>query len=692
MSDALVVATLKKLAVKIQKFDKQQFITNVFYKDSALEVEFRNGFRQRFVLDVPAILNDNVNEELIKRIDILDKKVKQGNLVKKVKTELENIKQSLTEQLEERLQDIANIPTVTPIREEEVVRELEEKLLKILQEAVAQEFSRLEFPTPKDGKDGRDGQDAKDIDVEALTRELHQYILANIPSVRDGKDGRDGRDAEPIPLDAIKEELQEYIIANIPSVRDGKDGRDANEKQITASLEEKLKQLVAENYDRLQIFIKDLISESSKELTESLSSYRQEESSKIKILINDLSTSYKEELQGYAQNLIKQGFAKLPKAKDGKDGADGRDGKDADIDVIIASVNQKVAMLVDKTAEALQEQVNSAVTELIEVAKKAKGRKGDKGDSIKGDKGDRGNGVKSAEIDQLGDLIITTDERAINAGRVSTRNFYGGVGLSSSDISNISAYTNSKPTLFDLGGLKKGSRFKNVDLRELFTKLLYGFEFPEFSSFSVSYNNTPISNKVEVGYTLQAGEYVFDWLITNPELLEEQSITIEQDGAVLTEKLDNVPPVAIELEELKKDEPASVNFLISAFDTTGVSFTKSVTLSFLYRIYYGEYTEDITDWVLDTNANPLSILRAKELVGNILGEYYFQGVGYKWFCYPESLGENYVFYEISSDVALVFDEVKKITITNEYGLSINYNCYRTLHEIHEEFVMGIKNG
>jgi hypothetical protein len=48
MSDALVVATLKKLAEKIQKFDKQQFITDIVYKDSTLEVEFRNGFKQKF--------------------------------------------------------------------------------------------------------------------------------------------------------------------------------------------------------------------------------------------------------------------------------------------------------------------------------------------------------------------------------------------------------------------------------------------------------------------------------------------------------------------------------------------------------------------------------------------------------------------------------------------------------------------
>src|SRR5574343_110056 len=692
MSDALVVATLGKIAKKLQKFDKQQFITNTVYKNSALEVEFRNGFKQRFSLDIPAILNDNVNEELIKRIDILDKKVKQRNSSKKVKTELENIKQSLTKKLEERLQDIGNVPTATAIREEEVVRELEEKLLKILQEQVQKEFSRLKIPVPKDGKDGRDGQDAKDIDVEALTRELQQYILANIPSVRDGIDGQDGKDAEAIPLDAIKEELQEYILANIPDVKDGKDGRNADHQQITAILEEKLKQHAREDYDKLQVSIHDLIAASSKELNASLSSDLQEETAKIKSLINDLSTSYKEELQGYTQNLIKQGFAKLPKAKDGKDGADGQDGRDANIDLIVASVNQKVTTLVDKAAEALQEQVNSAVTELIAVAEKTKGKKGDKGDkgdSIKGDKGDRGNGIKSAEIDQLGDLIITTDERIINAGRVGIKNFYGGGGGGSRE--SVS-YTNSKPMPFKLGGLPKGTRFKNTDFKTLMTKLLYGVGLPYFSTFSIQkQGGGEFIKTVEIGYNLKSEVLSAVYSIENDLLLEADSITLLQDNEIVVEKVLG-SPFEFQTLDVTYNVLQNIDFTLLAYDTTGTSFQNLITLRFKYKIYYGEYTDDIMDWVSDSSTNPLSILRAKELIDNIYGEYYFQGVGYKWFCYPEILGENYVFYEISSDIALVFDEVQKITITNEYGLSIKYNCYRTLNEIHEEFVMGIKNG
>ena len=109
----------------------------------------------------------------------------------------------------------------------------------------------------------------------------------------------------------------------------------------------------------------------------------------------------------------------------------------------------------------------------------------------------------------------------------------------------------------------------------------------------------------------------------------------------------------------------------------------------MYKIYYGEYTEDITDTGFD---NPLKVLRAKELVADIEGEYLFLPIAYKWFCYPAILGEHYVFYELESDVGIVMDEVKKVMVKNEYGLTIEYNCYRSLNEISEEFIMGVKRG
>lgn len=314
----------------------------------------------------------------------------------------------------------------------------------------------------------------------------------------------------------------------------------------------------------------------------------------------------------------------------------------------------------------------------IKEISKQEGPQGQKGDTGKtGEKGERGNSIKDATIEQDGHLIIKTDDKEIDAGEVSLKRFYGGIG-------GIT-YSNELGMPKSIGGLKKGTRFSNVDFRVLMTKLLYGYEFPFFNIFNIE----QLEQKVEIGYTLPAINTKAVFEIQNTELLKENSIRIKQDDDVLLDNLPNSSPVDITTHEVKYDTLGSSVFEISAYDTTGVSFNSYFTVSFLYKIYYGEYTEDITDTGFD---NPLKVLRAKELVADIEGEYLFLPIAYKWFCYPTILGEHYVFYELESDVGIVMNEVKKVMVKNEYGLTIEYNCYRSLNEIAEEFIMGVKRG
>lgn len=329
--------------------------------------------------------------------------------------------------------------------------------------------------------------------------------------------------------------------------------------------------------------------------------------------------------------------------------------------------------LLEQKAEVL-----ACLRDRINKIEKQQGPQGQKGDTGKtGEKGERGNSIKDATIEQDGHLIIKTDDKEIDAGEVSFKRFYGGIG-------GIT-YSNELGMPKSVGGLKKGTRFSNVDFRVLMTKLLYGYEFPFFNIFNIE----QLEQKVEIGYTLPAINTKAVFEIQNTELLKENSIRIKQDDDVLLDNLPNSSPVDITTHEVKYDTLGSSVFEISAYDTTGVSFNSYFTVSFLYKIYYGEYTEDITDTGFD---NPLKVLRAKELVADIEGEYLFLPIAYKWFCYPAILGEHYVFYELESDVGIVMDEVKKVIVKNEYGLTIEYNCYRSLNEIAEEFIMGVKRG
>lgn len=350
--------------------------------------------------------------------------------------------------------------------------------------------------------------------------------------------------------------------------------------------------------------------------------------------------------------------------------------------LIALYVKEKVPIIVEQVINSSAskkelEDLSIKCKKAINAAKKIKPIKGDKGD-----KGDKGNGIIDATIEN-NRLIIATDDKKIDAGEVGKK-YYSSFGFS---------YTNDAPMPFKVGGLKKGTRFRNVELKNLVTRLLYGVELPSFASFHIE----GLDDSVEVGYTVAANTYKAHFVIDNPELLYENSIQISQDGNMLLEDLENVSPVDIELAEIVNDEPTSTTMTISAFDTTGTSLSAEYSVYFKYAVYYGEYGADIDDNNLD---NPLSILRAKELTNGIVDEEYYYidlenlpaADGYRWFCYPAAFGENHVFYDLETDIALIFEDKLELTIKNEYGLEILYYCYRTTNELFNEFTMRVKYG
>ena len=610
----------------VEKVQSQNYVKSVLKIDEKIVVEYKDGFKQRINLPITTL------QEISKPID--------------------------TSFILEELKIVIN--------------SLIDEKYKILQQVLSEAIAKL--PTPKDGAAG------KDADEELILTKLKKQIETLILAIPEPKDGVNGKDADEQAIkDVLFLELQnqitsfqtlldlkiteglQYIISVIPTPKDGINGQDG--KDIDAEV------VIA----RLSIEIKKLIEDIKKELEVTF--------------LRQLADKVSEEIE-----LAKNSFKPLQ----GDKGESGVDGRDADESKII----REVLRIVDEEVKLLRMVSKQQIKEGLRDVKASipKVKDGKDGKSIKGDKGDkgeRGNSVKDAEIDSSGHLIIKTDERKIDAGKVSVNNFFGSGG-------GTPKYTNSKPTPWDFGGLKKGTRFKDVDLRELFTKLFYGYEFPEFTMFSIKYDNKILQDRIEIGDTIHAGSYIFNWTITNTELLEEKSIVIEQNGLIIGEKLDNTPAVTFELQDIKKDIPTDINFLISAYDTTGVSFMKSVTTSFMYRLYYGEYDHDLLD-EYDKNNNDFpnylnDLKRKDDLVNDLtITTYRFINLenipaahGYRWFCYPAVFGENYIFYDVQTDIAILFIDKVPITIKNKFGLLIDYYCYRTENELFNDFEMRVK--
>lgn len=668
----LLAVTVNEL---VDRITEQKFIVTIRIEQNELVIQYSDDTVNRFELPI----------------------VESGIITKKLDpVELEKVISTLLKQeIEQRLQNIIDLVVELipkPKNGEDGQSVDEQKIIELLQTAITKKLEhevekiKQSILQPINGVDGKDADEEKIVEnlTSVLIGKLESELLAirqSIPEPIVPKDGKDA-DEEAIKaslLEVINVELKaglEKVVAEIPLAKDGVDGRDADEEAITNVIEAKLVDRIVNVKQELLGQITEIIRESIPDVKDGRDG-KDADQEAILITLTELINKQIEEQQANIKKALQDELSKIiasiPTPKDGFDGkSSGQDGKDADEEKITSILQDGLDSLVSSAISELQQDLRSFVTETIDEIKSSfKPVKGNKGDT--GAKGDNGNGIVDAKIDNRDHLIIKTDNKVIDAGEVSKK-FFSSFGFD---------YTNTLPMPFDVGGLKKGTKFQNVDLKTLWTKLLYGYDLPLFSSFNIA--NLP--QEVEIGYTIAASNYQVEFEIENPELLHKNSIVISQDGTTIQDSLPNVSPVTISIPETTQSTIAALNFEILAYDTTGTSFNKNFSISYKYKIYYGEYTEDITDTGF---VNPLSVLRASELIDRIYGEYLFLNVGYKWFCYPEALGENYVFYEISSDIALVFDDVKKITITNNYGLEITYNCYRTLHEIHEEFIMGVK--
>jgi len=234
-------------------------------------------------------------------------------------------------------------------------------------------------------------------------------------------------------------------------------------------------------------------------------------------------------------------------------------------------------------------------------------------------------------------------------------------------------YTNPNPTPVLLGGIPAGSTFLNVAHNMMWSMLLYGTKLPVFNSFVI----TGLKSVYEVGEKIVAGNYNAIWTMSDPEMLQEKSIEIDytNDSLVLASSLDNIGSQVITLPEITFSYVESAIFKIKAISTSLQNVNKLLIINYMYKIYYGESPLDI----LTTQA--LKGLRASKLDENVDGMYLTEAGNYKYICYPKILGLRDDFIDESTDLEIVMAEPQILKITNDFGLEIDYYCYRTFNKL-----------
>ena len=296
-----------------------------------------------------------------------------------------------------------------------------------------------------------------------------------------------------------------------------------------------------------------------------------------------------------------------------------------------------------------------------------------------GKNGKDGNGILNAKLNDNGHLIIETTEKTFDLGLIQKKRRSGGMILASTGGSDFT-YTNSTPMPQDVGGLLTGTTFNQMSLNELWTRLLYPYQFPQFTAFNI--NLSPI---YEVGDTIVNASYVTTWVIDNVEMLQTDSISIvyTNTNTILVSNLENTSPYSLAIPTITFSIPTNVTFRISAINTTETTFTRDFMVSFMQRTYIGENT-------LDTLAEiDVKELRLSELQDNINGEYAMLAGGYKWFCYPVAMGLRTNFYDVNSSFPIAMNTPEIVSITNDFGVVADYYCYRTFNMLGGSIDIGI---
>lgn len=234
-------------------------------------------------------------------------------------------------------------------------------------------------------------------------------------------------------------------------------------------------------------------------------------------------------------------------------------------------------------------------------------------------------------------------------------------------------YTNANPVPTTIGGISSGTTFNSTSISSVLDKLLYPYQLPIFSSFTI----TGLTNPLEVGTSLSANP-TFTWGVTNPTNISANTVKITDvtgGNAVLVTGSANDGIEIVTLSAITKSTATSHQFKIEATDTKSTVFNKTLTVNWQWKRYYGESTN--TPLV----EADIKGLRVNGLSSGFAGTYSFNTGGYKYICYPSVLGTATSFKDASTNLTVPFQTVYTVSVTNGSGIATNYNVHRTTNII-----------
>jgi hypothetical protein len=193
--------------------------------------------------------------------------------------------------------------------------------------------------------------------------------------------------------------------------------------------------------------------------------------------------------------------------------------------------------------------------------------------------------------------------------------------MSQKAVSDRIQYTNLNPVPTAIGGVQAGTTFNKTPIIDILNSLLYPYQNPSFSSFSIDGQS---SGSFELGYTYPSGNKLFAWNIINPNNVKENSITLNAEAGV-----SNTGSKSQMVASITKNTAGSHTFTIKAQNSNNVEFSRTITFNWLAKRFWGVSEEEsVTDDIIKSFSSELSNSRVKTV------SYDGTGGRYPYFIYP----------------------------------------------------------
>jgi hypothetical protein len=236
-------------------------------------------------------------------------------------------------------------------------------------------------------------------------------------------------------------------------------------------------------------------------------------------------------------------------------------------------------------------------------------------------------------------------------------------------------WTDPDPTLITIGGLVSGSNLVGDNAIRILEKILYPYQPVSFSSFSVNLGST----QLELNQTLGSETINSTWTVSGPTgNWTANSLSIERtvnggSNTIMSSGFSYAAtPRSIVHPSYQYVSPTTVAFTISGSQTEGSSPTYTQSYYWLNKVYWGLTASTVlTNFTgFSSEFASSSPTTSRLFTGNGTQRYYY-------FIIPSSFASYVSFKDVATNNTIPFNSAQTISVTNSFGLSIEYKYYRS---------------